>query len=482
MTIISSPWASPPIITDGNLSQAGWHGAGKMALGTEGTLWVKNDSRWLYVALDMTSDSGAPGDKDGFWLTIDVDGNRQITPHVDINFGPYPTADTELGFQHYLRASEWTGLSPLTSGEEYVQAVKPSPADGTPHRVWQMKLALAQLGVEFSTTAIQTIGFGVLILSSTGAETYYPPNFDNSFADLNQIVISHGPSGVYPSGTEGPVLAGVGFIPATLISAGLATTPSTYTLYPGLVDYAFCGTMQIKGNHVTVASLWSAGARNYQVFLDGEPLLTSWNNYVWDGSTFVLQSFAPDAHGQYPLYDPSLEYIVADLLVYWDSVGAPAGLHSLTVKFYEANGTTVVASTAQTLELMIDNNLPLTVFDSASYEGLPVATCAIEPLGGSITFSITASSDLGHLESYSLVANWDAGSATLDSDSYASHVSASGWDGVTDEGPVPAAGWKPAVQCAYQFLLTAYMRTTNGVSGNPYSQASRFIAFINPPS
>jgi hypothetical protein len=35
------------------------------------------------------------------------------------------------------------------------------------------------------------------------------------------------------------------------------------------------------------------------------------------------------------------------------------------------------------------------------------------------------------------------------------------------------------MQCAYEFLLTAYMRTTTGIpQGNPYAQDKRLVAFI----
>ena len=479
MTTINSPWASTPIATNGDLNAPGWAGAGKLELGTTGALWVKNDAEWLYAALDMTTDAGGPGDGDYFWLSIDVDGNRQITPNVDVNYGEFGPTDTTLGLQKYLGPREWTGASPINGGEQYIQTVSASPASSTPHRVWQMKLALSELGVEFNSSVLQTIGFGLRVASATGTPVDYPSNFDSNFSHLNEIVLSSNPSEIYPPGTAGAVIAGVGFIPATLITNGYASTPSTYTLYPGLVDYAFCGSLQVKGNHATVISLWAAGARKYKLMLDGAPLLAGWNNYVWNGTTFVLQAFGPDALGQYELYNPSAEYIVGDLFALWNTVGTAAGLHTLTVEFYEANGTTVVASTPQSLELVIDNNLPLAIINETMYEGLPIATCGIETLGGTVTFDITAESALGHLDSYTLDASWDGGSAPpLDSDAYSpGHVSPTGWQGVADVGPVGA--FTPTMQCAYEFLLTAYMRTTTGIpQGKPYAQDKRLVAFI----
>jgi hypothetical protein len=47
MTTINSPWASTPIVTDGNLEAATWAGAGKLELGSGGAMWVKNDAHWL---------------------------------------------------------------------------------------------------------------------------------------------------------------------------------------------------------------------------------------------------------------------------------------------------------------------------------------------------------------------------------------------------------------------------------------------------
>jgi hypothetical protein len=483
MTTIFSSWASTAIATNGDLAAAGWANAGKLDLGKSAKLWVKNDAHWLYLALDVTSDHGGAGDGDYFWLAIDVDGNRQITPMVDVMYGEYPPSDDVLGFQHFLHPAEWTGLSPLSSGEQYIQTLAASPDSATPHRVWQMKLALTQLGVDFTTSALQTIGFGVRIASSSGVPSDYPPNFDTDFADLNEIVLAQFPSESYPAGTAGVVLAGVGFIPATLIKDGYASTPTSYSLYPGLVDYAFCGSMQIKANHATVIDLWGAGARQYKVLLDGEPLLTGWTNYVWNGSTFVLEPFAANAQGNYALYDPSAEYIVADLLVLWDSVGVAAGLHKLNVEFYEADGVTVVPSPPQTLELVLDNNLPLVAIDrnKTTYRGIPIPPCAIETLGSEVEFYVTAFSALGHLESYTLQASSDNSSATILEDSYSpAHVSPSGWDGPNDEGPLPAGGWTPTEQCAYTFTLTGWMRTTNGVTGTPYAQDSRYVAFIDP--
>ncbi|TMQ02195.1 MAG: hypothetical protein E6J91_53275, partial [Deltaproteobacteria bacterium] len=72
---------------DGNLGATEWAGAGTMPLVAGGvnygTVMMKNDAQFLYIALDITRDMGnSPGDGDYFWLMFDVDRNRAITPHT----------------------------------------------------------------------------------------------------------------------------------------------------------------------------------------------------------------------------------------------------------------------------------------------------------------------------------------------------------------------------------------------------------------
>ena len=85
MANVRSIWASPPIDITTPFNPAVWAGAGELALPV-GRVLVKNDHSFAYFALDLTGDTGnSPGVGDYVWLTFDVDGNRAITPRVEIN-------------------------------------------------------------------------------------------------------------------------------------------------------------------------------------------------------------------------------------------------------------------------------------------------------------------------------------------------------------------------------------------------------------
>jgi hypothetical protein len=108
-------------------------------------------------------------------------------------------------------------------------------------------------------------------------------------------------------------------------------------------------------NRATIEALWAAGARRYLVQHQYEgggytPIDQGWTSYIGNGATFVLQAVGPDANHTYPLQNPSVEYSINDLLLQWDSVGFPAGLHDFNVEFFQDDMTPVTAP-AQTLSL-----------------------------------------------------------------------------------------------------------------------------------
>ena len=114
MSTVRSTWTAPIDVTLG-FTPATWAGAGQLPLPV-GSMLVKNDSQFVYVALDLTGDTGnSPGVGDYFWLTFDVDRNRSITPHLDVNYGTYPDLPIKIGHQFYLGPNTWTGLQPAPS-------------------------------------------------------------------------------------------------------------------------------------------------------------------------------------------------------------------------------------------------------------------------------------------------------------------------------------------------------------------------------
>ena len=141
-----------------------------------------------------------------------------------------------------------------------------------------------------------------------------------------------------------------------------------------------------------------------------------------------------------------------------------------------------VAAPAQTLSLMLDNNLPEVKVVDILHNGVSVPPCTILNLGNNdgVQIKITAKDAEGNLQAFTLSAYYGAGqSVQIYSDSYASHVNAAThkWVGETEK-IVPAAKWVPPITCAYQFRLGATAKVSNGYYYIGYAEDSRHITLI----
>ncbi len=486
MAIVRSGWAASAPLVSGSFSPGEWAGAGTLP-SPAGYLMVKNDNRYLYLALDLVGDNGnSPGVGDYFWLSFDTDGNRAIGAYRDVNYGIYPTLPIRIGKQYYLGPATWTGILSDPSTSLARQGFGSSPHSAAAHRIWEMRIDLAEVGVSLSgAVTLPVLRFGLRVSSTSPAFTYdFPANFYSNFSNLHEIVLSLGPD-TYPAGTAGIVIGGVGLIPATTIAGGRATTAATYVPY--LQNAAFGGTMHLIGNRVTMTGLWGSGARKYRVLhrqgTSGgfTPILQSWSNYRWTGSTFVLESFGPDVDGKYPMLDPALDYSIDDLLLQWASNGYLPGIHEFQVEFFNAGGS-VVPSPTQILQLFLDNNLPDLRIIGVRYRGVDISPCAIVEVletPDPVEVHIRAYDAEGDLYSYALNAyygNNQVFSPALASGSYPG----GNWQGVPDlwvSAPV-APNKFPPITCAYQLRLSAYPRVTNGYGYIGYTEANDHVTFI----
>lgn len=471
MSILRSTWTATPIDVNLAFNAATWAGAGTMALPV-GSMLVKNNDQYAYIALDLTGDTGnSPGTNDYFWLTFDVDRDRSITVNRDINYGIYPTLPIKACHQFYLGPSKWTGITPSTPDAVAHQTFGPSGASATPHRIWQLRVPLPQIGVVLPGIlgVPPDVPFGLRVASSTPSFLHdVPPNFSSNFATLHDLIFALGPA-TYPPGTAGITMGGVGNIPATTIDAttGKATTAASYV--PHVVNAAFGGVLNILGNNVTLGTLYGAGARKYRVkhrlgtagaFAN---FRQTWANYHWVGLTYVLESFGPDASDMYPLPNPADDYSIQKLLLQWNSVGAVNGLHQFQVEFFSATSAPI-ASPAQTLTLQIDNSAPDVQILGLRYRGHDIAPCDIvhitpTPSPAPVEAHIRAYDTAGNLGGYSLNANFGMGmSFPLVSVGY---PGSGDWNGAMDAW-ISAPLTFPPQTCAYQFNLGASKRITNG--------------------
>jgi len=496
MATVVSRWAATSPSISGSFSPGEWSNAGVLPM-PGGFILVQNDNDFLDLAIDLVGDTGnTPGVADYFWLSFDINKNATITSNLDVNYGIYPSLPIKMGRSLYLGPGTWTGLLGTPSPSLAQQGFAASSNSATPHRIWEMRIALAEIGIPaLGSATLPFLRFGLRAASSSPAfVTDFPNSFYTDFSNLHEIYLATSPDAIYPPGTAGPVIGGVGLIPASAISGGRATTTSPYV--PTVSNAAFGGVLNLIYNRATVTSLWGAGARRYRVMhrigSSGPfaPLRRSWVNYRKSGSSDVLDTFAPDATYAYELKNPVTDYSTKDLLFQLDSngsLGFPAltsGIHEFQVAFLNTAGA-VLASPPQTLSLYIDNALPeLSLFD-INYKGVSVAPCSVVEItetGDPVRVRFRAFDPEGDLLSFSLMAYY-GGPATPPINLLPSGMGAypgGNWQGAADQWvncPTPAF---PPVSCAYQFRLSAKARVTNGYGYLGYSEVTSHVTFRRP--
>jgi hypothetical protein len=507
MANVKSTWASTPITLSGTFAPEEWTGAGAMPM-PGGIVLVKNDAQFLYLAVDLVNDTGnTPGVGDYFWLSFDVDRDANITPRYDVDYGIYPSLPIRMARSYYLGPGTWTGILGDPSPSEVQQGFAPSPNSATPHRIWEMRIALSEIGVGgLGQMTLPFVRFGLRVAStSPGFVTDFPPDFHRNFAALQQIYLATGPDTPYPSNLAGPVIGGVGLIPASAIVEGRATTLPPYT--PAVTNAAFGGTLNLIFNRPSIQALWNAGVRKYRVLhrylgkdlsvLAGaapafERLRRGWTNYRWNGATYVLDSFGPDDNDYYELRDPLIDYATKDLLFQWATIGsagyapAPTGFHEFQVEFRNAAGQ-VVPTPSQTLQVYVDNALPELQIYEIKYGNQVVTPCSIieiEETAVPVKVRFRAYDPEGNLRSFALQAYYGGPNAVAVNVLPAGMGQYPGghWQGVADQSiDCPVIPKFPPVTCAYQFRLSSHSRVTNGYGYiSTYKEVTTQVTFHRP--
>ena len=481
---LRSEWAVNPIDINKPIMAGDWDEAGSLKF-SRGYVLAKNDANFLYLALDVVSDTGNdPGTNDYFWLSFDNDRDRNITSGVDVNYGLYPGQPNKLGKQKYLGPGQWTGLLSDPSNSAVVQEFGASPNSSESHRIWKFRIQLSEINVALSwplSTPYTYFGFRVKS-SNPGFTTDFPTNFYKDFTKLRQLILSRKPS--IPSEDLGSLVGSVGLIPTTKISftTGRATTDSGY--YHFVENAAFGGTLNLIGNRTKMQSLYGAGNRKYKVEIAGPgggsytKLISNWSNYRWTGSTYALESFAPNSFGYYQLADPNTDYSIDDLLLQFPTTGLLPGIYSVKVTFYL--GTSYTELETQVLKLYIDNHVPDVVIQSVKHGSSEVSACAIETIGAvpdGLNFRVTANDPDGNLRGVSFYATYGEGlSTSIYSESYT--PAKGNWAGFVNK-LIPASGnWRPSQSCAYSFVLAASARTTNGYSWVGHNKTHRNLTLL----
>jgi len=215
---------------------------------------------------------------------------------------------------------------------------------------------------------------------------------DTAIAQVNFLVGTISPAG--------PLLMGIGFVPADKIddASGLATTDAGYFYH--VVNAPFGGTLPIMINHQHAATI---GATHYRVLIDGSSRSDSWSDYRWNGVQNILTTVSPLSVGAlancYPVHpfsdlflwmNPSLGMLTA-------STNLANGLHVITVQFINASGTLI--TTSDPVTILVNNQSCIGALAPPTLGGAKADSCGVIHVGsgGTVDIGFTAShpEDLG---------------------------------------------------------------------------------------
>jgi hypothetical protein len=160
--------------------------------------------------------------------------------------------------------------------------------------------------------------------------------------------------------------------------AGLADTSSHDSDYFYLVENApFGGSLPVMINFAEASAL---PASYYVVKVDGNVRTDVFNGAQWNGTEYVAAVNSPHTVGGNPGYYTVFTAAQAEQWTalpgcYLDSTNLASGeLHTITVDFYDATGTTIVAS-ATPLKVYVDNNPCTATISAATLAGVSATAC-----------------------------------------------------------------------------------------------------------
>jgi hypothetical protein len=206
--------------------------------------------------------------------------------------------------------------------------------------------------VSATTGALNTVVTGVAFRPSSVAVPYPGQLLVCCDSEIEDIVFA-------TFLTNGPLLMGIGLIPAIYVNAGtgLATTPSGSPYQ--VTNAPFGGTLPIN---VNFQSAYNAGARFYQLEVDGVVQTGSWTVYYWNGTTTSLITVPSATIGSTPGCYPV--HPVADLFDYQppslgyelDSTALTNAQHTLLLQFLDAGGNKLTPNLVSlSLKVQVNN-------------------------------------------------------------------------------------------------------------------------------
>jgi hypothetical protein len=486
---IARRWASTAPVINGNVSPGEWSYATPTAISVGGVNYAQmrtmNDANYLYVLLDVYYDTvndplnSTPYGSDFFALYFDKDLNRAVTPNVDFFYSSCLDARPFVKAIELSQSSS-TGCQTVDPNSLGAEGFGTSFNSATPHRIWEFRLSLSELGVDTSTwtTSAGTIpkvrmNVSLFSLNPSFYISQPDPSASPDMSLMYQVDLAASPS--FPPGSTGPIFAGVGLVPATYIDSGGYANINISGYYYA-TNAPWGGNLNVFGNWLTLR--YAYGAARYRVLYskDGGPytrLRQTWTNFKYDGTTWVPNAIGPDANDSYPVPVPWEIWYLPNLLISWQTGTFPEGTYTLKLELLNGSGTLLASPPGNSLKLFVVNTPPSVAINDMTYNGSTICECGIvtqgDPTRG-FTFEITAIDPNGALNAYALGGTFGNNQSvpTITSDTYTpSHINQDGpkhWNGVTNIF-VPsglALPWRANRSCAYTFILSASSRVQNG--------------------
>ena len=483
---IARRWASTTPTINGTVAAGEWTSATVTAL-AHGQMRTMNDSSNLYVLLDITDDTGNDPVPSGgvggdyFTLAFDRDLNHAITPSVDFF---YSTCQDGRPFVKalYITGGSSTGCRDVELASAGARGFGATFNSGVPHRFWEFRLSLAELGVDPTTWTTSAgsmphlrmnVGVHSANPSFSSAQPVNDQTPDWALA-VYQLDLAIAPS--FPSGTTGPIFAGVGLVPSTYIDSGGYANINIPGYY-NATNAPWGGNLNVFGHWITLR--YAYGASRYRVLYskDGGPytrLRQTWTNFKYDGTTWVPNAIGPDIGDSYPVPNPWEIWYLPNLLVSWQTATFGDGVYTLKLELLNGSGTLLASPPGNSLKLFVVNTAPTVAINDMTYNNATICECGIVTQGDAprgFRFNISVTDPNGALNAYALGGTYGNNRSvpTIASDTYTpTHVNQDGpkrWNGVVNSvipGGFLVFPWRATSSCAYTFVLSASSRVQNG--------------------
>jgi hypothetical protein len=208
--LLQSPYRYIPQTLDGRLEWGEWFVADTLDF-DHGFIAAAHDSLRLYLLIDVTEDSGEDpcgygAGKDSFWLTFDTDRDGVIDSG-DVNYA-MATGSCNLGVARYSGPGLWSsfrttnvfsaraiGFDCFSADGTYLHYVPPLAPVCKQHRIWEVAIDLAEIGVDvYGGETQRKAKMGPRVASSNPAFTNEAPaGFTTNFSNLIEVRLERPP-------------------------------------------------------------------------------------------------------------------------------------------------------------------------------------------------------------------------------------------------------------------------------------------------